>query len=126
MYELKVKGHFDAAHALRGYEGECRRLHGHTWDVEVTIAGASLDAIDILYDFKDLKRDLADVLTRFDHVYLNEIPPFDRRSPTAENLARVIFEELDPKVRTATGDRVGLVSVSVWESPLARVTYRPA
>ena len=39
MYELTVKSHFDAAHALRGYPGECRNLHGHTWDVEVTVGG---------------------------------------------------------------------------------------
>ena len=43
MYELTVRDHFDAAHTLRGYDGECSRLHGHTWDVEVTVAGEDLD-----------------------------------------------------------------------------------
>ena len=56
-YELTVKSHFDAAHALRRYPGECRDLHGHTWDVEATVSGSTLDDIGIVYDFKRLKDD---------------------------------------------------------------------
>jgi len=121
MYELTVKSHFDAAHALRGYPGECRLLHGHTWDVEVTVAGAQLDEIGIVYDFKSLKDDLNGVLAEYDHAYLNEVAPFDQLTPTAENLARVIYERLaetvDPRVR--------VTEVAVWESPIAKLTYRP-
>ncbi|MDI6844094.1 MAG: 6-carboxytetrahydropterin synthase QueD [Anaerosomatales bacterium] len=123
MYTLSVRYHFDAAHALRSYEGECRNLHGHTWDVEVTVVGDELDARDILYDFKDLKADLVEVLSAFDHTYLNEVPPFDRLSPTAENLARVVFERMEDRVATATAGRVRLSEVAVWESPVARVAY---
>lgn len=120
MYELTVKSHFDAAHALLGYPGECRHLHGHTWDVEVTVCGAELDEIDIVYDFKRLKADLGTVLERYDHAYLNEIEPFDTLSPTAENLARVVFEALERQV----GEEVTVKEVAVWESPIARVTFR--
>jgi len=120
-YELTVKGHFDAAHRLYGYPGECRDLHGHTWDVEVTVESAELDAIGIVYDFKSLKADLAGVIDAFDHVLINEVPPFDEVSPTAENLARVICERLqgvvDPCVRVS--------EVVVWESPIAKLAYRP-
>lgn len=120
-YELTVKGHFDAAHHLYGYPGECRNLHGHTWDVEVTVSAGDLDEIGIVYDFKSLKSDLAQVLDRYDHVLINEVPPFDESSPTAENLARVICEQLqavvDPRVRVS--------EVAVWESPIARLVYRP-
>ncbi len=120
MYELSVKGHFDAAHALRGYEGECRNLHGHTWDVEVTVQGPELDDIEILYDFKDLKADLMAVLEPFDHAYLNDVPPFDVLSPTAENLAREVYDALEKRV----GPAVSVKEVTVWESPIARLTYR--
>ncbi|MDO9557849.1 MAG: 6-carboxytetrahydropterin synthase QueD [Coriobacteriia bacterium] len=120
MYELTVKGHFDAAHALRGYPGECSNLHGHTWDVEVTVKGEELDGIDIVYDFKRLKADLAVVLDSYDHVYLNEVPPFDVLSPTAENLARVVYDRLEEIV----GGEVSVKEISVWESPIARITYR--
>ena len=121
MYELTIKAHFDAAHALRGYPGECKNLHGHTWDIEVTVAGAELDEIGIVYDFKLLKDDLNGVLATYDHVYLNEIPPFDVLSPTAENLARVIYERLTETVDV----RVSVIEVVVWESPIAKLTYRP-
>ncbi len=120
-YELTVRGHFDAAHSLYDYPGECRKLHGHTWDVEVTVAGSELDALGILYDFKALKADLNRVLERFDHVFLNEVRPFDTVSPTAENLARIIAEELGAGMPSG----VRLVEVVVWESPVARIAYRP-
>ena len=120
MYELTVKAHFDAAHALRGYPGECRNLHGHTWDIEVTVAGEVLDAIDIVYDFKRLKEDLGAVLEPLDHGYLNEVAPFDALSPTAENLARVLFEQLAERV----GPQVRVKEIAVWESPVARIVYR--
>lgn len=121
MYELTVRDHFDAAHSLRGYPGECRKLHGHTWDVEVTVAGTELDEIGIVYDFKRLKGDLHAVLTDYDHVFLDEVPPFDSLNPTAENLARIICERLMETVPEA----VSVTEVAVWESPVAKLVYRP-
>lgn len=121
MYELTVRDHFDAAHSLRGYPGECHRLHGHTWDVEVTVAGEKLDGIGIVYDFKRLKDDLRAVLGDYDHVFLDEVPPFDDLNPTAENLARVICERLQGSV----GAEVTVKEVAVWESPIAKLVYRP-
>jgi 6-pyruvoyltetrahydropterin/6-carboxytetrahydropterin synthase len=120
VYELTVKSHFDAAHALHGYPGECRELHGHTWDVEVTVQGEILDPVGIVYDFKRLKEDLGAVLGRYDHAYLNEVTPFDSLNPTAENLARVVFDELS----TIVGGEVTVAEVAVWESPIARIVYR--
>ena len=120
IYSLTVKDHFDAAHALIGYPGECRRLHGHTWDIEVSISGTELDEVGIVYDFKDLKTDLASILSDYDHVYLNEVPPFDSINATAENLARIIFERLE----TLLPEQIDLEEVSVWESPIAKLTYR--
>lgn len=121
MYDLMIRGHFDAAHALHGYPGECRNLHGHTWDVEVVVSGDELDEVGIVYDFKTLKSDLDSVLGRLDHVYLNDVPPFDTMNPTAENLSRHICEALAKRV----GGAVRVKEVSVWESPIARITYRP-
>lgn len=121
MWELTVKAHFDAAHALHGYPGECCRLHGHTWDVEATVRGSALDGVGIVYDFKRLKDDLASVIEPLDHAYLNEVAPFDEANPTAENLARYVYEELSARV----GREVELVEVAVWESPVARIAYRP-
>ncbi len=121
MYALTVRDHFDAAHSLRGYDGECQRLHGHTWDVEVTVEGTELDAIGIVYDFKTLKADLRSVLDDYDHQHLNEVPPFDAMNATAENLAREVYDRL----RTVVSDVVTVTEVAVWESPIARLAYRP-
>lgn len=121
MYELTVRSHFDAAHALAGYPGECRDLHGHTWDVEATVAGEALDDVGILYDFKRLKEDLAEVLAPFDHAYLNEVAPFDAMNATAENLARVVYEALAARVPRP----LRVTEVAVWESPVAKLVYRP-
>lgn len=121
MYDLMIRGHFDAAHALHGYPGECCKLHGHTWDIEVVVRGHELDEVGIVYDFKTLKSDLNAVLEPLDHAYLNDVPPFDTMNPTAENLSRHIFEALQAQV----GDAVRVVEVAVWESPVAKITYRP-
>lgn len=121
MYSLCVKTHFDAAHALRGYPGDCASLHGHTWDVEALVEGPRLNDIELLYDFRQLKQDLAEIVDRFDHKYLNDVPPFDRLSPTGENLARHVYEELEERI----GGGVRLVEVKVWESPQACIAYRP-
>jgi queuosine biosynthesis protein QueD len=119
-YELRVSAHFDAAHALLGYPGECRALHGHTWEVEVTVAGTVLDDVGIVYDFKRLKDDVGGVLEAYDHAYLNEVPPFDELNPTAEHLAREIHDALEARV----GEGVVVREVAVWESPTARIAYR--
>jgi len=119
-YELTVKDHFDAAHTLPGYNGPCQFLHGHTWDVEVTVVGEHLDEVGVFYDFKDIKRDLHAVLENFDHRFINDAPPFDAINPTAENLARVIFYEFE----NTLPETVSLHSVAVWESPQAKIVYR--
>lgn len=119
-YYLQVKEHFDAAHALIGYDGECKNLHGHTWDVEVEVKGTELDVVGIVYDFKDLKINLLSILDQFDHKYLNEVPPFDEFNATAENLARVVFHQMEELLP----DHVSVVEVAVWESPIARLVYK--
>jgi len=121
-YELTVRDHFDAAHHLYDYPGQCRNLHGHTWDVEVTVASSSLNELGMVYDFAVLKEDLKAVLDVYDHADLNVIPPFDTISPTAENLARIICEALQ---RQITQPGVIVSAVVVWESPIAKLVYRP-
>jgi len=120
-YSLTVKDHFDAAHNLYDYPGECRNLHGHTWDVEVTVTSRDLDKLGLVCDFKDLKVALREVLNRYDHTYINERAPFDKLSPTAENLAREICMHLTE----ALPSNVKVKEVAVWESPIARVGFTP-
>ena len=118
MYEVSVREHFDAAHYLRGYEGKCENLHGHRFQVMVTLRATELDEIGLAYDFTELKRHLREILDRFDHTCLNDVPPFDRINPSSENIAATIYEELQKGA-------LPISHLQVCESPDACVTYIP-
>lgn len=122
MYELTTIVEFEAAHCIKGYPGKCKRLHGHNWKVEVTVRGTELDELGMLIDFHDLKREVNSVIDQLDHYYLNEIEPFCELNPTAENLAKYIFEAL--QVKPAFAERIRLASIKIWESPKSAVLYR--
>ncbi|PIE68967.1 MAG: 6-carboxytetrahydropterin synthase QueD [Deltaproteobacteria bacterium] len=99
---LRVRSDFSAAHQLRHYEGKCEALHGHNFMVEAEVAGTKLDPkIGYLMDFKELKRRLQTVLATLDHTCLNDLPGFATRNPTSEELARYIFEGLEPLLQDA-------------------------
>lgn len=123
MYELTVKSEFEAAHFLRNYPGKCARLHGHSWIVEAVAQGRELNELEILIDFKDLKGALNKILDEFDHRYLNELPTFANKSPTAENLAKEIFDRL--AASEIFSGTTKLSAVRVYESPKSCVTYFP-
>ena len=117
MFEISVREHFDAAHALKGYRGKCEKLHGHRYEVIVTLRADRLNDIGLAYDFSVIKKHLREVLSRFDHNTLNEVVPFDKINPSAENIAVKIYEELHRM-------ELPIVTVQVYESPDTWVTYR--
>ena len=122
MFEVEIKTGFAAAHRLREYKGKCEHLHGHNYGVHVRVRSAAPGRGGMIIDFGDLKRITAGVLERLDHAYLNEIPPFDKIEPSAENLAAHIFEQIDQEL-SANGEKGALHSVSVWESETAVATF---
>jgi len=122
VYEICVEQEFDAAHYLRGYQGKCEALHGHRYQVLVRVKTNQLNDIGLAYDFTELKRQLGEILERFDHTCINDIPPFDEINASAENIARTICQQLEPK---QAGTPVAITNVEVWESPQNRVTYTP-
>lgn len=121
MFRAKVVGSFSAAHRLREYQGDCERLHGHNYRVEVVVSSPSLDAQGIVMDFRELKRLLKGVLDGLDHQYLNDLVPFGEKNPSAENIAKYLFETLSPLIR----DPVRLFEVIVWENDASCVSYAP-
>lgn len=126
MYHLHIKSKFSAAHRLCGYDGECANLHGHTWAVEVSLAGQQLDSVGMLIDFKVLKGMLKEVIKDMDHSFLNELPYFNQPdrliNPTAENLSKYIYQRIKTTLSEIT-NQLRLTGVTVWESPDAWVTY---
>ena len=123
MYRIFTEGNFSAAHRLRKYHGKCERQHGHNWRVRVYVSGQELDDGGMLLDFTLLKAWLKDVLEIFDHRDLNELPFFATEEPSAENICRIIWEELSPRVEEAGDIRVS--RVMVWESDKSCAIYEP-
>ena len=121
MYQISVRQHFDAAHYLRGYGGKCENMHGHRFEVAVTVEAGGLSDIGIVYDFSELKHDLGDIIQQFDHACLNDVPPFDSINPSSENIARTICDALAGRLREVVISRV-----EVWESPESKATYIPS
>jgi 6-pyruvoyltetrahydropterin/6-carboxytetrahydropterin synthase len=124
MYEVSVDETFAAAHNLRGYKGKCEDLHGHNYKVRVTLAGKELDSVGLLYDFVHLKQVIQSVIRALDHKYLNELKPFDVLNPSAENIARHIYDEASKQMHQAPNG-AGISSITVWETDVTAATYRP-
>jgi 6-pyruvoyltetrahydropterin/6-carboxytetrahydropterin synthase len=123
MFEVSVEDTFAAGHALRGYRGKCENPHGHNYKVQITLAGEQLDNIGLLYDFKDLKAAMGEVVDRLDHQYLNDLVPFKELNPSAENMARYFYQECTAKLEAATGGRVRVKQVKIWETDTTTATY---
>ena len=100
---------FDAAHNLVSYHGKCEKLHGHTYRMMVELSGEPDDE-GMIADFVQVKKIVgAEIISKFDHAYLNEMIP----QPTAENIARYVFERLDTPL---AGPNYSLNSVQIWET----------
>ena len=119
MFTIRVEATFAAAHFLTEYHGKCERLHGHNYLVRAYAKGDELDAAGMLVDFGDVKGRLRDVCGALDHTCLNDNPVFDS-SPSAERIARHVFEEirrLDPAIP--------LSAVEVFETDTSMARYEP-
>jgi len=124
MFEVWVDEQFAAAHNLRNYKGKCENLHGHNYKVRINLTGPQLDETGLLYDFVHLKQVIQSVIRTLDHTYLNELKPFDVLNPSAENIAKHIYDETSKQMRrSANGAEIS--SITVWESDVTAATYRP-
>ena len=123
MFEATIEETFAAGHALRNYRGKCENVHGHNYRAQVALRGAELDALGLLVDFVELKRVVHAVLDRMDHQWLNDFPPFDTLNPSAENMAKYIYDEVSAGLQTKEGVRVA--SVRLWETDTASAAYFP-
>ena len=124
MFEVTIEQTFAAGHALRNYHGKCENVHGHNYRCQVTMAGDQLDPAGLLVDFVELKKAVQSVINRMDHQWLNDFPPFDSLNPSAENMAKYIYDEVLKTIPQAPGVR--LESVRLWETDTSYATYRPS
>lgn len=120
MYEITILSHFSGAHRLRYLHGQCEDLHGHNWKIEVHVTSPRLGKAGVALDFGILKKEVAKILSTLDHKFLNDLPYFSKREPSSENIAKYIFDELQPETRKRA---VTLKKVTAWESETASATY---
>ena len=124
-FTVRVEARFEAAHFLREYRGISEPLHGHSYKVEADLAGrgGGVDADAIAVDFVSARRKLEVLAKKLDYGCINDVPPFDRINPSAENIAEWFAEELQAAVGEEGAEVVG---VTVWEGPVNAVTFVPA
>ena len=120
FFEIEVEQQFSAAHRLRGSGAKCENLHGHNWNVVAVVRGERLDRLGMVMDFKVLRQALLDVLEELDHRDLNALPAFEKVNPSAENIARFVYDRLARKI-VARGVR--LERIRVAESDGCWATY---
>ncbi len=131
MYTIVREIHFCYGHRLLKYEGKCRHLHGHNGRVEIELRAPALDALGMVMDFTELKRQVQTWIdTELDHKMLlckdDPVVPFLRQqgepmvlmdaNPTAENIARLIFDYAKVK-------GLPVASVRLWETPGSSASY---
>jgi len=131
MFQVTKEIHFCYGHRLLNYDGKCRYFHGHNGKVEVQLSSEKLDSLGMVRDFTEIKQVLQTwVDNTLDHrMLLHEKDPLRQAlekagepifvlasNPTAENIARLIYE-------TAQAKGLPVTSVTLWETPNSFATY---
>lgn len=108
---------FEAAHWLPCFPDghKCRRMHGHSFKVEVIVEGEVEVGKGYLVDYGDIKRAVEPLRSRLDHYVLNEIEGLE--NPTSEMIAKWVFDRLRPELPL-------LAEVVVHETCTSRCHYR--
>lgn len=122
MFELTIEDTFSAAHQLVGYGDPCEKVHGHTWKVAITLKGEKLNKIGVLLDFKIIKKSLSEIIEKLDHNFLNELPEFSKMNPSAENIAKYIYNKFK-RQRAKGKNKVKLLKCTVWESERCAASF---
>jgi 6-pyruvoyltetrahydropterin/6-carboxytetrahydropterin synthase len=123
-FTIRVSARFEAAHFLREYRGISEPLHGHSYKVEVDLAaaGGGVDADAIAVDFVSARRKLEALAKTLDYGCINDVPPFDKVNPSAENIAQWFASALGAAVAE---EKAVVRAVTIWEGPVNSVTFRP-
>ncbi len=96
--EIYKEFNFEAAHLLPNVPPghKCGRLHGHSFRVEVHVAGPLDSSLGWVMDYADIKTLVKPVIAQLDHYYLNDIPGLE--NPTSEIIARWLWLQIKVKL----------------------------
>lgn len=132
MFRVTKELSFCYGHRLLNYNGKCRNLHGHNGRAVITVESPQLDSLGMVVDFTQLKQTVGQWIdATLDHKMLLHrddpiIPELIRLgepfvtldvNPTAENIAKRIFEQVQ-------AEGFPVVEVTLWESDTSFATYR--
>jgi len=126
MFEVTVEHSFAAGHSLREYKGKCENVHGHNYRIQVTVEGEELNRIGLLVDFVELKKAVRAVCEVLDHQFINDLEPFTIVNPSAENIAKYLYDNVDAMLNLSRySPPVRISQVKVWETDTSIALYRP-
>ncbi len=123
MFEITVQAGFSSGHYLRDYYGKCENPHGHNYRVLVTLVGEQLDPSGLLLDFKQLKGVLKPTVDYLDHQMINDLEPFTKLNPSAENLAKYFFDNTANQLDSLTQGRVRVKDCTIYETDTSFARY---
>ncbi len=139
---------FDMGHRVPNHKSKCKNVHGHTYKLEVVMEGEVIDQKGIsdegmVIDFSDVKTIVSAYIDdTLDHGYMGNIfadadlfkvlQQFKSKFvavsfiPTAENIAKHIFDNLSPRFLDVYGTKLCLKKIRLWETPTSYVDYSPS
>lgn len=118
MFTISVETCFWASHRLTLADGSKEPLHHHNWQLTAEVSGDKLDGMGLVMNFRRLKAMLDDIVAEFDNASLDSVDYFRQNSPSAENVAKYVYEKLGPKL--PAGLNLGCVSVAEEQGCRAR------
>jgi len=120
--------YFSAAHKLREYQRACDMLHGHNYKVLIEISAAELNNLGMVMDYYDIQEVAQKFIKQLDHKYLNDLSPFDKINPSAENVAKWLFDNISENITSFNKENNSsnspkLESITIWETDHNFVKY---
>jgi len=120
MYSVSVEARFSAVHQVRLGDGTLEPPHEHDWLVRACFSRSELDEVGMVVDFSKARSALQSVLARLDHADLNSHEGLAGKNPTAEVVARYIFDRMaEPGLSVPR-------RIEVTEAPGCVAAYGPA
>ena len=120
MLTVTIKNQFESAVKLYDYSGDCANVHGHTYNIAVTFFNSD-ESSDMVVDYAEAKTWVEKAISPLDHRFINEIKPFDKTSPTTENITKWLYQQID----NLTTTNVEILNLTLSENDFFSVTYAP-
>ena len=121
MYIVIVKTKFRATHGVKLSDGSREQPHEHIWKVRAAVESRDLDNRHMAMDFLELRPLLEKIISSFEGQHLNQHKVFETTNATAEIVAKMIYDQLAPKLPAGRK----LVWIEVTEAPDCRIRYTP-